>query len=73
MRAHYDLEKSRPNPYAVRWPQGAHAVVVDDEVWNHFGSVEAVQEALRLVIAIRELAKVPKARSRRRTKAGRAA
>jgi hypothetical protein len=44
----------RPNRYAALRGAFKHAVFLDDELWQHFGSEERVLEALRLLV---ELAK----------------
>jgi hypothetical protein len=40
----------RPNRYANLRGDFAHAVFLDRELWEHFGSEERVLEALRLLV-----------------------
>ena len=42
----------RPNRYANLRGTFRHAVFVDREVWEHFGSEERIREALRLLVDI---------------------
>jgi hypothetical protein len=42
----------RPNRYANLRGAFQHAVFVDREVWEHFGSEERIREALRLLVDI---------------------
>jgi hypothetical protein len=42
----------RPNRYANLRGDFKHAVFVDRDVWEHFGSEERILEALRLLIQI---------------------
>ena len=42
----------RPNRYANLRGAFRHAVFVDREVWEHFGSEERIREALRLLVDI---------------------
>ncbi len=42
----------RPNRYANLRGDFQHAVFLDREVWDHFGSEERVVEALRLLVDI---------------------
>jgi hypothetical protein len=42
----------RPNRYANLRGAFQHAVFVDREIWEHFGSEERILEALRLLVAI---------------------
>jgi hypothetical protein len=71
MRNEYDLENGRPNPYArrlgaagrnalvERFLKSEHLVRLDEEVAEAFPSGEAVNEALRLVLRLRNLAPRP--------------
>ena len=71
MRKDYDLQGGRPNPYArrlgatgrkklvERFLESEHLVRLDDEVAKAFPSNQAVNEALRLVLQLRELAPRP--------------
>ncbi len=87
MRVEYDLRAGKPNPYAKRLGEKGREVLVqrylraeglvrlDADIAEAFESEEAVNEALRLVLRLRELAPrapkkaVPaiKPRGRRRT------
>lgn len=40
----------RPNRYAALRGEFRHAVFLDEELWNHFGSEQRVLEALRLLV-----------------------
>ena len=42
----------RPNRYANLHGDFAHAVFLERELWEHFGSEERVLEALRLLVAL---------------------
>jgi hypothetical protein len=42
----------RPNRYANLRGTFRHAVFVDREVWEHFGSEDRIREALRLLLDI---------------------
>ena len=42
----------RPNRYANLRGAFRHAVFVDRDVWEHFGSEERIREALRLLVDI---------------------
>ena len=42
----------RPNRYANLRGQFEHAVFLDRELWEHFGSEERVLEALRLLVEL---------------------
>jgi hypothetical protein len=67
MRAHYDLRDGKSNEYAKRlgargreavldqYLEAAGLVKLDDDVAAAFGSAEAVNEALRIVLRLREL------------------
>jgi hypothetical protein len=67
MRKEYDLQNGRPNPYAKRlgtvgrdqlierFLKSEHLVRLDEEVAKAFPSPEALKDALRLVMQLREL------------------
>ena len=42
----------RPNRYANLRGDFEHAVFLDRELWEHFGSAEKVLEVLRLLVAL---------------------
>lgn len=42
----------RPNRYANLRGDFQHAVFVERDIWEHFGSEERIQEALRLLVEI---------------------
>ena len=42
----------RPNRYANRRGAFQHAVFVDRDIWEHFGSGERILEVLRLLVDI---------------------
>ena len=76
MRREYDLKGGRPNPYAARlgasgrkalvdrFLQAEHLVRLDDDVAASFPSEAAVNEALRLVLRLRDLAPKPPKKTR---------
>jgi hypothetical protein len=70
----YDWSKATRGKHAARFPANTHAVVIEPEVYAAFGSAEAVNQALTLLLKLRDqlpLAKTkPKAKTstRRRTK-----
>jgi len=53
LQPHYDFDysKSKPNRFAVRFAEGAIAVVLDPDVATVFHSAEAVNSFLRSAIA----------------------
>ena len=53
--ARYDWSKARRGRYASRFPRTAHAVVIDPEVYEQFGSADAINSALALIIKLRAL------------------
>lgn len=71
MRKEYDLAKGRPNPYAKRlgalgrrklierFLESERLVKLDEEVAEAFPSGEAVNDALRLVLKLRDIAPRP--------------
>lgn len=71
MRKEYDLEGGRPNPYAkrlgvsgrkkvvARFLESERLVKLDEEVAEAFPSNEAVNDALRLVLKLRDIAPRP--------------
>jgi hypothetical protein len=83
MRNEYHLEGGRPNPYArrlgaagrnaliERFLKSEHLVRLDEEVAEAFPSGEAVNEALRLVLQLRNLAPRPLRKAKAGTGRGR--
>ncbi len=84
MRKEYDFHGSKPNPYAARLGEKGKEQVnrlflesegfvrLDDEVAEAFPSAESVNEALRLVMRLREVGRrkaSPKTKPRRRPRA----
>jgi hypothetical protein len=71
MRKEYDLVGGRPNPYAKRLGASGRKVLIerflesqrlvrlDEEVAKAFPSNEAVNDALRLVLKLRDIAPRP--------------
>ena len=55
--ARYDWSKAQRGRYASRFPRTAHAVVIDAKVYDQFGSAEAINSALALILRIRSLTK----------------
>jgi hypothetical protein len=45
-------EAVRPNRYASLRGDFKHAVFLDRELWEHFGSEERVREVLRLLVTL---------------------
>lgn len=52
----YDWSKATRGRYASRFPRNAHAVVIDPEIWPHFGTAEAINEGLRALVKMARLA-----------------
>ena len=48
---HFDYSKSRPNRFATSCPPGGRLVVLDPDVAPVFTTTEAVNSALRSIIA----------------------
>ena len=55
MKPEYDFSKGRPNPYSTRAKMAAALALVDPDLRPMFPTVEAVNEALRLVVKARDL------------------
>ncbi|NWF71847.1 MAG: hypothetical protein HXY51_02215 [Nitrospirae bacterium] len=68
----YDCNKATRGRHAHRFPKGAHAVVIAPELWRHFGTADAVNDGLRVLLKVATLAKTGgsqkrlKARNRRK-------
>jgi hypothetical protein len=54
MREHYDFSKGVRGKYAKRFKQGTNLVLLDPEVARAFPTSEAVNKALRKIMAKRE-------------------
>jgi hypothetical protein len=52
----YDWSRATRGRYASRFPRNAHAVVINPQLWPHFGTAEAVNEGLRALVKMAELA-----------------
>ena len=50
MEEEYDLENSRPSPYAARARVAKNLVQIEPELYAAFPSSEAVNDALRIVL-----------------------
>ena len=50
MRAEYDFSKAVRNPYVQQAKGGTNLVLSEPELYLHFQSSEAVNEALRLIV-----------------------
>jgi len=51
----YDWSKATRGRYASRFPRNAHAVVIDPQLWPHFGTADAVNEGLRALVEMARL------------------
>lgn len=51
----YDWSKARRGRHASRLSRTVHAVVIDPEVYEQFGSADAINSALVLILKIRAL------------------
>jgi len=79
MRKHYDLEGGKPNPYAKRLGEAGRSALfaqflaserlvrLDEEVAAEFTTDRAVNDALRLVMKLREVAPRPPKKAAART------
>ncbi len=66
------LRRGRRGKYAhLMTGRSVHAVVIDPAVWPHFGSAEAVNAALKMLVEL--AAKAAPNKTRSRTRARRAA
>lgn len=45
-----DWSQATRGKFAKRFPRDAHAVVIDPKLWAHFGSADAVNDALRAIV-----------------------
>lgn len=53
----YDWGKAARGRHAHRFPKGAHAVVIATELWRYFGTADAVNDGLRVLLKMATLAK----------------
>jgi hypothetical protein len=53
--ARYDWSKAQRGRYASQFPRTAHAVVIDPAVYEQFGSADAINAALALILKLRTL------------------
>ena len=53
----YDWDKATRGRHAYRFPREAHAVVIAPELWRHFGTAEAVNDGLRVLVKMAALAR----------------
>ena len=63
----YDWDKAARGRHARRFPKGAHAVVIAPELWRHFGTADAVNDGLRVLLKMATLAKTGSPHKRLRT------
>jgi hypothetical protein len=67
----YDWSKATRGRHAYRFPKKAHAVVIAPELWRHFGTAEAVNDGLRVLLELATLTKTrPSLNRSRRLKLG---
>jgi hypothetical protein len=63
------LRRGRRGKYAyLMTGRSVHAVVIDPAVWPHFGSAEAVNAALKMLVELAAKAAATKSRSKGRTR-----
>lgn len=67
----YDWGKAARGRHAYRFPKGAHAVVIAPELWRHFGTADAVNDGLRVLLKMATLAKTGRPHKRLRTRKSR--
>lgn len=61
----YDWDKATRGRHAARFPKKAHAVVIAPELWQRFGTAEAVNEGLRVLLKIATLVKSERPKRRK--------
>jgi hypothetical protein len=68
MLPEYDLTKLKrvPNPFRHLAGKMRHLVAIDPDLWPHFGSAAAVNEALRAVVELSKSVRPGKPTRRRR-------
>lgn len=62
----YDWEKASRGRHAARFPKKAHAVVIAPELWERFGTAEAVNDGLRVLLKMATLAKSERPKRKKR-------
>ena len=63
------LRRGRRGKYAhLMTGRSVHTVVIDPAVWSHFGSAEAINAALRMLVELAAKAAPTKTRSKSRTR-----
>lgn len=61
----YDWGKAVRGRHASRFPKKAHAVVIAPELWQRFGTAEAVNDGLRVLLKMATLAKSERPKRRK--------
>lgn len=51
----YDWSKATRGRYATRFPRETHAVVIAPDLWPHFGTADAINDGLRLLVELAAL------------------
>jgi len=52
----YDWTKATRGRYSARFRRSAHVVLLSPDLWRYFGSAEAVEQALKLLVRASSLA-----------------
>jgi len=52
----YDWTKATRGRYSARFRRSAHVVLLSSDLWRYFGSDEAVEQALKLLVQASSLA-----------------
>jgi hypothetical protein len=65
----YDWTKATRGRYLARFRRSAHVVLLSPDLWRHFGSAEAVEQALELLVRASSLASRPRRSARRSRRA----
>jgi hypothetical protein len=60
----YDWSKATKGRHAYRFPKKAHAVVIAPELWQHFGTADAVNDGLRVLLKLATLTKARRSHKR---------
>ncbi len=53
----YDWTKATRGRYSARFRRSAHVVLLSSDLWRYFGSAEAVEQALKLLVQASSLAR----------------